>query len=233
MLRFQELETLGARAAAMSGQEDGDCGLRAATAQPRIRFATACGTLPEDLVAPTQVHGTDVVAVSGAHRGLNGIGDNATVAQADGLVTATPGLPMTITVADCVPVFLLDPERRAAGLVHAGRIGTANKIVSVAVKALQTLFGTDPARLTALIGPSAGPCCYEVSPEMAGAFEEAGLPRQGQYLDLWEANRRLLRRAGLPKENIRIDGQCTICGGGFHSYRAHQSPQRNMALLML
>ncbi len=217
----------------MSGREDGDCGLRAATPQPRICVAAACGAHPGDLIAPTQVHGTDVVAVGEAHRGLSGIGGKTTVAHADGLLTATRGLPLTITVADCVPVFLVDLERRAAGLIHAGRIGTVKNIVSVAVKALHTLYGTEPCRLTALIGPSAGPCCYEVSVEMADGFEEAGLPRQGQHLDLWEANHHLLARAGLATENILIDGQCTICGGGFHSYRAHQTPRRNMALLML
>ncbi len=136
-------------------------------------------------------------------------------------------------VADCVPVYLLDPETGGGGLVHAGREGTYRGISPLAVEAMQREFGTKPTDLHALIGPSAGPCCYEVSPELAHAFAEAGLPVDGRHLDLWQANAQQLTAAGLSPGRITVSGICTICDGRFHSHRAQPNAGRNMALLML
>ena len=149
------------------------------------------------------------------------------------MITRAPGLPLTITAADCVPVFLFDPTTQTAGLVHAGRKGTLGNICRAAVQALRERYAVMPRNLHAVLGPSAGPCCYEVSVEVAAAFAEAGLPTRGRRLDLWAANRRQLTAAGIPPGNITLIPRCTICDGAFFSYRAQNTAKRNLALLMI
>ena len=101
-------------------------------------------------------------------------------------------------VADCVPILLYDPRRHVLGLAHAGWRGTVGKIAAETVRTLTEAFGTDPADIVAGIGPSIGPCCYEVGQEVIDAWratELAGWRRpvierdSGYHLDLWAANR--------------------------------------------
>jgi len=228
MLRFDFLSDHGAALACISERADGDCGWRADV--PRAAYLHACGVVPEHLASVRQVHGRDIAVISEDGRGCG-----ANMAQlkgaplADGMVTNVAGLPLGITVADCVPVFLVAPQ--AIGLVHAGREGTRLGIAPAAVEALEAQYGVDPASIWALVGPSAGPCCYEVSEEMAEAWRAEGLPAQGRFLDLWEANRRLLTAANVPDQQIQVAGHCTICQHGYHSFRRDGGTARNLAML--
>jgi YfiH family protein len=154
-------------------------------------------------------------------------------AATDGLITGARNLPLALLVADCVPVYLFDPVRGVGGLAHAGRRGTLANLSGLTVQAFVARFDSNPSDMHALIGPSAGPCCYEVSEEIALAFARAKLPVTGRKLDLWDANLRQLRRAGVPDAQIAVAGQCTICDGRFFSYRAGDGAARNMALLMV
>jgi len=233
MLRFEAFERLGIRVAAMSEQCDGDCGWQAATPDARRYFLERCGTRWKDLVCPRQMHGTEVAVVRESDRGKGARGGDTAIAVADGLITEVPGLPLGITVADCVPVFACDPVRRAGGLMHAGRAGTLHRAAEALVQALCAQFHVSPGSLHALIGPSAGPCCYEVSAEMAQAYADADLPVRGRHLDLWAANRLQLEQAGLPPAHVHVAALCTICGNRFHSYRAGAASQRNLAVFVL
>lgn len=233
MLHFYEMEALGVSVAAMSARSDGNCSGDAPSMDDRRRFMEKCGAAWADLVCPKQVHGTTLVSVSDADRGKGATGHGSAIAEADGLFTTLRGIPLGVTVADCVPVFLVANGGAAGALVHAGREGTLHGISAAAVKELCCTCQIRPEEMHALIGPSAGPCCYEVSPEMARAFVQAGLPVRGRCLDLWEANSRQLNNAGIPASNIIITGRCTICDGAFHSYRASGTGHRNMALLVL
>jgi len=149
------------------------------------------------------------------------------------MATDRPGLPLAVFVADCVPVYIFDPVRRAAALVHAGRAGTQQNITGAALAVLRRAYGTNPSDVHIHIGPSAGPCCYEVSVELARAFRGAGLPASGRRLDLWGANRLQAEAAGVPRAQVACSGICTICDGRFYSYRRGDGLSRNMALLML
>ena len=223
MIRFGEFESLGLSLAAVSDKSDGDSAL--ALGADGIRsFCGACGIDPAGVVRLRQVHGARIVEARISP------GDPV---EADGLITRSPGCPIAVGVADCVPVFLFDPLARCAALVHAGREGTLRGIIPVAVTHLAEVYGTSPRNVHALVGPSAGPCCYEVSVEMAENFSDAGLPSRGRHLDLWAANSLQLVRAGVPEHQVQITGICTICDGRFHSYRADASPRRNMAVLMI
>jgi len=116
------------------------------------------------------IHGADVARVTQA--------DNGTwVEHVDGLITDQPGCVLSMNFADCAPIFLYDPRRRAIGLGHAGWRGTVADLPGAMVRAMSAEFGSDPADLIAAIGPCIGPCCYEVGEDViaavGAAFEEA------------------------------------------------------------
>lgn len=227
MIRFDSLEKRGARVAAMSDLSDGDCRLNGdAGSDARQRFFAACGIAPEHVTTGRQVHSGNVAVVRAAQRAR-------VFADTDGLVTDVLALPLVISVADCVPVFLFDAKRRAIGLVHAGRVGTEKQIAAVAVHTMQNEYGTISSDIHAIIGPSAGPDAYEVSVDMAAEFAARGFPVRGRCIDLWEANVRQLESCGVPRAQISITGICTITSGRFHSHRAHGNGARNLAVLML
>jgi YfiH family protein len=89
----------------------------------------------------------------------------------DGLITATPGLLLGIQTADCLPIILVDPKRRAVGVFHAGWRGTVKRIVEKGVGEMRRWFGSRPGDLKAAIGPGVHGCCYEVGEEVRGEFE--------------------------------------------------------------
>lgn len=138
-------------------------------------------------------------------------------AEADAVISDRPGLAACVAVADCVPILLADPRSGAVAAVHAGWRGTLAGAAARAVEALVRECGARPGDLLAAIGPSIGPCCYEVSEELAARFHDevgpaAGNPRGRQSrVDLWLANASILRRAGLPRERVEILGHCTAC----------------------
>ncbi len=233
MIRFPELETLGLVTAAFTDKSDGDCSLSTGGEAARRRACSRLGMDFEALVCGQQVHGVTVAEVDAADKGRGGSVWSEGLPDTDGLITRRAALPLAVLAADCVPVFLYDPERRAGGVIHAGREGVRQGIAAAAVEAMRLRFDCRAANIHVVIGPSAGPCCYEVSPEMAAAFEALGLPTRGRMLDLWAANRAQLEGAGVPGEQVAVSGQCTICSGAYHSYRAAPETGRNIGLFML
>jgi YfiH family protein len=194
------------------------------------RFCTAAGFEYNSLVSSAQDHHTTIRRVGKEQRGI-GIWRPKDRESVDGLVTDEPGVTLVTHYADCVPVFLLDPKRRAIGLVHAGWRGTAAKIAAAAVAAMTREFGCRPSEILAGIGPSIGPCCFEVDAPVRDAFAALtelgpdGFIRSdgnGKYhVDLWEANRRILMQAGVPSSSITVGGVCTKCNSDFlFSHRA-------------
>ncbi len=237
MLRFSALESLGVAVAAMSEMRDGDCGFKAPdparAAHNRQRVCDSYAVDPRDLVCAQQVHGSKIAWATDADRGRNPAGPLDPFPETDALLTGVPRLPLAIFIADCVPVFLYDTRNRVAGLVHAGREGTLAGIAARAVASMRDKRGTRPADVHAVIGPSAGPCCYEVAPEMAASFAAAGLPINGRNLDLWKANALQLTTSGVPESHITTIGICTICTTTFFSHRHEPNAARNMALLVI
>lgn len=200
-------------------------GLSTGDERPRVvanrrALFEALGLAPGTVAGATQVHGAGVRAApalspqpSWPEAGVVALG------QGDVLVAEHPGTFLFATFADCVPVLLVDPRRRAAALAHAGWRGTVAGAAAAAVRALRA-GGSRPADLHALIGPAIGPCCYEVGPEVAAAVRAAlpepeGLLRPGREgrsrLDLPEANRRQLLAEGLDPWRVVAAGLCTAC----------------------
>src|SRR5690554_4989890 len=134
MTRFEPLERLSVTAA-MSTADDGDCALvddRPEVWANRARIIEDCGFDPNRAVGAQQIHGIRV-SVAGTHHAGNGLSRAGAFADTDGLATREASLPLTITIADCVPLFLVDPVAKVGALVHAGRVGTQQGIASAAV----------------------------------------------------------------------------------------------------
>ena len=191
----------------------------------RRRVATVLGLagLPWALVR--QVHGADVLAVAagppgpgdqGVERRRLGEGPpeaKAPLGDADGLVTADPGVVLAVLTADCVPVLLADPAAGVVGAVHAGWRGLAAGVVEAGVAAMVGL-GADPAACVGLVGPAAGGCCYEVGQDVRGAVGSrypaaVATTRDGRRaLDPAAGAAQALRGAGVAQ--VRVAGECTI-----------------------
>jgi polyphenol oxidase len=184
----------------------------AAVEENRRRFFASAGVPMEGLVFQKQVHSDTVRYVS----------TPGVLESTDGTCTSTPGVFLCVTVADCVPVFLFDPQAPAVGVIHAGWRGTVAGIAQKGVETMARELGAVPARMKAWIGPSAGVCCYAVGDEVvsrlpASCVHEAGGEKKA---DLKESNRQQLMIAGLPEESITVDPACTICGSAlYHSHR--------------
>ncbi len=167
--------------------------------------------------------------------------------EADAIVSNEPGLALVVLVADCVPILIADPQTGAAAVVHAGWRGTSAGVASAAIDGLRREFGSAPEVLVAAIGPSIGPCCYEVGEELMDAFSRHGhasadvdkwfsrVARDGQgglslRLDVARANRDHLIAAGLRPERIFACGLCTRSHSEiFDSYRADGAGAGRMA----
>lgn len=181
----------------------------------------ALGLSDVNVITANQVHGNTILKAS------NGTGKRAGVG--DGLMTDVPGLLLGIMAADCVPLLFLEPGRKVVGVVHAGWRGTAAGIAARAVTRMQEEYRIDPSALRVAMGPSIGPCCYEVGREVAGQIEanwpealrDAWRPEgvKGR-LDLKAINEAQLVGAGVPRSHIQKIGPCTACNvEDFFSYR--------------
>jgi YfiH family protein len=168
-----------------------------------------------------------------------------TTPEADIILSDDPDVVIAVRVADCAPILMADPKRRAVGAVHAGWRGTVLGAASAGVAAMQREFGSDPTDLVAAIGPCLGVCCGEVGDEVVQAFRHAGhgepamdrwfnLGPGGRFhLDLARANRDQLEGAGLRSGNIHAAELCTRSFPDvFHSYRATGPNAGRMAALI-
>lgn len=173
------------------------------------RALRALGLRRADVATCYQVHGARTAVVR--------LDDRGKVQQeTDALVSNTPGVVLMLRFADCVPVLFFDRHRRVIALAHAGWRGVAVGTVPATVHALVEEFGSDPADLWAGIGPSIGPCCYEVGLEVVEQVKDAVNSREPlrwengrAYLDLWAAVGSQLKDVGLTQ--VELAGLCTAC----------------------
>lgn len=183
----------------------------------------------ENLTSNIQIH-SDIVNIVNE----NNIGEKI---EGDALVTNLEKVPLLIFTADCVPIAVIDKKNKAIGLAHAGWRGTYDKIAEKTIEAMKNNYNTKPDDIVCVIGPSIGPCCYEVSKELVEKFninltnceEKFYIIKEDRYyLDLWKINEYILKLSGVKEENIINLNLCTSCNcDKFHSYRKHnQTPER-------
>lgn len=181
---------------------------------------------PSDVVWARQVHGTAVFVAPGTPAAREAVAD------ADILLCDVPTHAVSVRAADCVPLLLADRRTRAVAAVHAGWRGTAAGAALVAVRAMASTFGSDPADIVAAVGPCIGPCCYQVGAEVREAFRARGgfLEPSSEWfvddgdrwrLDLWAATRDQLLAAGVSPGDVHVSGECTAGAlDRYFSYRA-------------
>jgi YfiH family protein len=203
------------------------------------QVADAVGVPADRLWRMRQVHGCDVFRVND--------GAPAMPPQVDAIVTDRRDVALAVQVADCVPLLLADPRTGAVAATHAGWRGTAANVAAATVMQLTRDYGARPTDLIAAIGPSIGPACFQVGPEVRDAFVD-GLSGSGNgnssgngsaslqperwfapdtgdrlRLDIWRANHDQLVAAGLDSTNVHIAGLCTVTHVlHFFSYRREQ-----------
>jgi YfiH family protein len=189
-------------------------------------------------VSALQVHGDHIHAVeSRTERGWEEMDRSL---EADALVTNVEGVVLKIMTADCVPIILYDPRRRAIGSVHAGWKGTQAEIVRKTLEKMTKLYGSDPHDVLVGIGPAIGGCCYEVGSEVAEHFADypdavQAQPNGKYLLDLKAVNAQQLRSAGIQDTHLEISSVCTACESKrFFSYRAENGCSgRFMSCIMI
>ncbi len=175
-----------------------------------------------------QVHGDTAVTIRDVARaGETGVG------ECDALVTDRAGAALVVQTADCVPILLAGPG--AVGAAHAGWRGSARNVAGAAVAALRGI-GAPPESLQAWLGPSIGPCCYDVGGEVAAQFA-GNFVREGCgggfRLDLRGVNVAQLEASGVPRSSISVHSACTKCGGDrFASYRRDRDRAGRMIALI-
>lgn len=208
-----------------------------AVAENRRRIGAAIGVRPEDMTYTHQTHTTNVAVVQAEDRGRRFM-------ETDGLVTNVPGICLVTFYADCVPLFLVDPVKKAIGLSHSGWRGTVGKIGKVTVQAMMREYGSRPEDIVAAIGPSICQDCYEVSVDVIDrfrdSFNEAVWPRlfyrkeNGKYqLDLWRANEEVFLEAGIRKGNLAVTNLCTHCNQEvLFSHRATGEKRGNLSAFL-
>lgn len=184
---------------------------------------TAKPDFPE-VVSVKQVHGTDVLILDRPVQ----VGEKFMEGW-DAILTNQPNLLVTVRTADCVPVLLADPKQRIVGMVHAGWRGAVHGIVPKTLKRMAEHFGCAVESIQMAIGPSAGPCCYEVDGPVIESLQShfsdwaSVLTMQGAQVGKFDLKELLCRQAletGVVREQIQTLNLCTICRPEqFFSYR--------------
>jgi YfiH family protein len=180
-----------------------------------------------------QVHGTKLVRVGAKRRGAGFEDPQTRVPEADGLFTKSPGLPLAVLAADCLPLILASPREGMVAVVHAGWRGLAAGILPRAVEVFE-----HPQEVRAVVGPAIGPDHYEVGEDVALAVasaSEAGAVtvRRGSSLrlDLPASARAALKALGVRR--IELAEVCTACEPKrFFSHRRDGTTGRQAAVAM-
>lgn len=213
----------------------------ASVQENRRRFCKAVGLEPAETVTAEQVHGDHVQVVTLNQAGAGALTLSGSIPATDAMITRDK-IALMAFFADCVPILIYDPGRRAVGIAHSGWKGTLLEVGRKTIEAMVKEFGSNPADCLIAIGPSIGPCCYEVDDrviaEVKAAFpywqdlvEDKGSGRWN--LDLWAANRQSLIEAGVAAEKIAVSGMCTCCNQDMlYSYRGEKGSTGRLAAVI-
>ncbi|MEK6775372.1 MAG: peptidoglycan editing factor PgeF [bacterium] len=206
----------------------------------RCMFVKAMNAGNPDVYTVRQMHGTRVLRIENRDHPT----EEYRQAQADAIITDQPGLAIGVLTADCVPILMIDPEKRAVAAVHAGREGSLNHLISNVIERMRKDFGTLPGDLRAALGPCIEAGCYEVGDDIAQRIDNHNpdkkkilFTRDGSYfLDLRKMNHRELLDCGVKEDYVYHVDLCTACAPRtFYSYRKSNGKEtgRMMAMIML
>ena len=222
---------------------------RAKLRENHERLAAAVGYTTDALIFSNQTHTDNIRIMQDIDRG-NGFVRPNEYHDTDGMMTDITGQALMTFYADCVPLLLVDPVHKAIANVHSGWRGTIKGIGSKAVRMMREVYGSDPSKLVAAIGPSICWDCFEVSEDVAQAFMDrydASLHRdlvktgrltetgeQKYHVNLQRACMENFLEAGLKKQNISLPDLCTACNKDYlFSHRASFGKRGNQAAVLM
>lgn len=181
-----------------------------------------------------QVHGVDGLVVDEKY-----MKEKFLSQEGDFIITNCANIGIGVLTADCLPIIMVDTQRNAIGIAHAGWRGSVQKIGPIMLHALQKNFNANASDITVYCGPSALPCCYEVNQEFKENLEKdlaqkTIINRNGVlFFDLPLYNKLLLLNAGIPQENfISTYNQCTLCTPNYCSYRKEKDDDLRQVTLV-
>ena len=196
-------------------------------------------------VSAQQVHKDKISLVRKENKGKGALKYSNGIAQTDALITDIPGIPLLMCYADCVPIFILDPVKKAVALIHSGRKGTELELTLKTLFKMKKIFETSPRSCLAAIFSSIGPCCYNIKEENKiddywlnkDKFNGEAISKQnrsGRSFDLRKANYWQLIKAGLPEKNVFVNEICTADHPElFFSYRRDKGNTGRMAAIFM
>ena len=200
--------------------------------QNRKRLAANIGIPLSDFTISKQVHSGTVTIITEEMRGYGTADLDTAVEATDAMITNVPRLCLTVLAADCVLVLFYDPHKKVIAAVHAGWRGTVKLAAQKTAETLKQEFDCNPTDILVGIGPSIGPCHYEVGPDVISQVKDTFGSTDGYisaetsdgkgYFNLWEANKRQVIEAGIPAQNIEVAQICTYCNVHLFFSERHQ-----------
>lgn len=185
----------------------------------RQLLSDVIGISPEKLFVPYQIHEAEIGCLDTRFLTLTPLQQREEMYGKDALITDIPGICIAVSTADCVPVLIYAPDKEVVATIHAGWRGTVKQIVAKTVGYMIDHYSCDSSQMMAGIAPSISQEAFEVGEEVVESFQATGMDmsrimkRNTQagkaHIDLWEANRIQLLRAGLFPERIEVSGICT------------------------
>ncbi len=198
------------------------------------------------VVSAQQVHKDKITVVRKEDKGKGAFKYSNGIAESDALITNVSGIPLLMCYADCVPIFILDPIKKAIALIHSGRRGTELELTLKTLFKMKKIFETNPRSCLAAIFPSIGPCCYKIKnqDEVNNCSSKNKLSNNSKiiykqnkdewYLDLKKANYLQLIKGGVEEKNIFVNEICTADHPEFFfSYRRDMGNTGRMAAIFM
>lgn len=213
---------------AMSGRADGSMKLadqpnpdtQNQISKKRQQFLKKLNLNQNQIVSAGLVHGAALAVVTTSQSGK-------VMPQTDGLMTNIPGVFLSVTTADCLPIVIYHPQTQTLALLHAGWRGLAQNIIAKAIKKLVTEFHINATELLVGIGPGIGNCHYEVQPDLVTKFQKFSQAISWRdsktFLDLKLVARAQFLTENISQSQIEISSICTACNSNTHfSFRQDQ-----------
>lgn len=188
----------------------------------REQFLNKLSIAPESLVSAQLAHGNTVAIINSRSSGSSEF-----VPHTDALLTKQKNIFLSITVADCIPIYLYEPSNQIIGIIHAGWRGLAKNIIHATIEKAQNELGLDPTKTLIAIGPSIGPCHFEVQQDVVDQFTDfpatVSKRENKMHLDLRLIAKDQIRNAGIIEEHIEISPICTYEDATYFSHRRDSS----------
>jgi polyphenol oxidase len=173
---------------------------------------------PSRLICLNQTHGSNIAILEENDAGKGALTHATAISSTDASITNVDNLILGVLTADCLPILLYDPRTRAIGAIHAGWRGLIAGILPNTIQKMSDNYQTNPKDVIVGIGPSIGPCCYEIQDDVALQIRKTFGDQADQLLkstnsrmtlDLRQAAFRQLRECGLTPTNIQVCDLCT------------------------